>query len=90
MIFTSACLVLVYSGFCRLVHTDRSTRFDVRLAIYALTVASLAALYATLFAGYDPGWPGTGLALAMGSLQAVTARLWPRGVPEAFRKGGLP
>jgi hypothetical protein len=86
MMFTIACIALVYSGFCRLVHTDRDTRFDVRAAIYALTVAALAALYAALFADYDPGWPGTALALAMGALQAVTSRLWPRGVPEAFRK----
>ena len=86
MIFTFACLALVYSGFCRLVHTDRGTRFDVRLAIYALTVAALAALYAAVFANYDPGWPGTVLALAMGVLQGVTARQWPAGVPEVFRK----
>jgi hypothetical protein len=84
MIFTLACAALVYSGFCRLVHTNVRTRLEVRLAVYSLTVAALAGLYAGLFFGYDPGWPGTALAVAMVLMQAVTAPLWRDGVPLPF------
>lgn len=85
MIFTAACLALLYSGFCRLVHTSERTRLDVRLAVYGLTVAALGGLYAVLFLKYEPGWPSTALALAMVFVQAVTARLWRRGVPTSFQ-----
>jgi ABC-type dipeptide/oligopeptide/nickel transport system permease subunit len=90
MIFTAACMALLYSGFCRLVRTSTSTRLDVRLAVYALTVAALIGLYASLFLGYNPGWPGTTLVVAMVFVQAVTSRLWRRGVPESFLERGTP
>jgi len=84
MIFTFACLMLLYSGFCRLVHTSLTTRLELRLAVYGLTVSALVGLYAALFQAYDPGWPGTLIVAAMVVVQVVTARLWRFGVPAPF------
>lgn len=86
MIFTLACMALIYSGFCRLVHTSTRTRIELRLAIYGLTVAAMVGLYAGLFRGYDPGWPATAMVVATVVVQVVTARQWRYGVPAPFAK----
>lgn len=87
MIFDFACAALLYSGFCRLVRMDLETRMEIRLAIYSLTVAALAAIYARAFLDYKPEWPSTGLAVTILFVQVVTARLWRRGVPDPYQYG---
>lgn len=90
-LFVLSCLVLAYTGFCRLVHTSvSSTAPRARAAIWLLTVAALAAVVAVLTAGYEPGWPGVALVGAMAAVQAAGAALWRDGVPPAWRRDGDP
>ena len=85
-IYLAACGALVYSGFCRLVRTDVGTSLTIRLVMWALTVAALAAGGAVLVWGHAPSWPDAALAAAMAAVQVATAALWRDGVPAPYRR----
>lgn len=85
-LFLVSCAVLAYSGFCRLVHVDLTTMLPIRLAVYLLTVAAVAASAGVLVWGYQPGWPAAGLSTAMAAVQVATAHLWRDGVPPPYRR----
>lgn len=88
-LFVLAALVLAYTGFCRLVHTSVTTTTPrVRLSIWLLTVAAVAAVAAVLTAEYQPGWPGAALVAGMAAVQAAGSALWRDGVPAAWRRDG--
>ena len=79
------CLALLYSVFCRLVHTSVSTRLDVRLSIFALGLASLVGLGAPLY-GWEPDLVVLCITVASVAMQLVSARHWRKGVPEQFNR----
>lgn len=82
---TFACALIFYSVFCRLVLTSKNTLALVRAGYVMVSLASLLALIAPVFLGYEPTWPATLLAIAFGWVQVVNARLWADGVPTHFR-----
>jgi len=86
LVYLAACGALVYSGFCRLVHTSDTTLVIVRAVIWLLTAAALAAGGAVLFWSHVPRWPDAALAAAIAAVQVVTAVLWRDGVPASFRR----
>lgn len=87
LVFILACLVLAYTGFCRLVRISSSTRFSVRMSLYLLTVAASTAFVAVVAWGFDPDWPSAMLACAMAFVQMATSRQWRDGVPMSYRAG---
>lgn len=87
-VFLAACAVLLYTGFCRLVHTSAATALCARLAIYLLTLSAAGCAAAVLVWAYQPGWPAALLAAAMSSVQLASAGLWRDGVPQAWRTSG--
>lgn len=90
--------LLGWSCFCRLQKTGRSTRADVRWAIWFLGVAAgsvlLAPVAPLLWHGIDwpawttPLWTWLLLLLAATLVQIITARHWRGGVPRNFMKEG--
>lgn len=87
MVYLAACAAVAYSGFCRLVRTDISTLLAIRVAMWLLTVAALAAGGAVLVWGHSPRWPDAALAAAIALVQAVTSMLWRDGVPAPYQRG---
>jgi len=83
--FVLACLVLVYTGFCRLVHTNVHTLLCIRGTFWLLTVAAAIAAAAVLVWGYRPGWPSALLASCVAAVQVAASILWRDGVPQAYQ-----
>ena len=77
------CLALFWAVFCRSIRVDKTTRLDVRLALWLVGIASLFGLGAPIY-----GWmPNLVTLVIVGSvviLQTVMARYWGEGVPERF------
>lgn len=77
------CLALFWAVFCRSIRVDKTTRLDVRLALWLVGLASLVGIGAPIY-----GWtPNLITLIIVGSvviLQAVMARYWGDGVPERF------
>ncbi|WP_394787041.1 hypothetical protein [Rhodoferax sp.] len=84
-VYLLACCVLAYGGFCRLVRTDLTTAFCIRVVFWLLTVAAASSSAAVLIWGYVPGWPAAVLAAAMAGVQTATALLWRHGVPVSYK-----
>lgn len=82
----TACAGLVWSSICRLSHTDACTDRWVRWAFVALGGSGLLGAGAVLL-GYAPAWHEVVLVISMLGVQAISARLWQRGVPSAHRTG---
>jgi hypothetical protein len=80
------CFALLYSVFCRLVHTSISTRISVRIAIFFLGLAALVGIGAPLY-GWRPDVVVTVITAACLFMQLVAARHWRGGVPGSFQKG---
>jgi hypothetical protein len=89
-VFLTACLLVSYAGFCRLVRTDKSTLLEVRIAFYGLTVAAILAAASVLVWGYVPGWPSALLASSMAAVLAASSRIWHKGVPDEYQTGPVP
>lgn len=77
------CIALFYSAFCRLVKTEKTTRLDVRIAVFLLGIASLVGLGAPLY-DWTPDIVSLIILGAVVLMQAVTARHWVHGVPHQF------
>lgn len=96
LLFLAACLVLAYTGFCRLVRTDARTVLCIRSVFWLLTAVALVAVAEVVVWGYQPGWPAALLAGAFAGVQVATSILWRDGVPcdyqtapaELLEKGG--
>jgi len=80
---TLLCVALLWSGYCRAIRMNHTTRRDIRLAFWSLSVAAAAALSAP-FRGWSPDWPTEALLLAIVAVQYTTALHWRHGVPESF------
>lgn len=80
------CFALLYSVFCRLVHTSTSTRISVRFAIFFLGMAALVGIGAPLY-GWQPDLVSIVITAACLLMQLVAARHWRGGVPVNFQKG---
>lgn len=77
---------LFYTCFCRSVLMDgKSTALPVRMAFYLLGLSSVVLLAAPVMSNWRTSLPTCLLMLAIVVLQAVTARYWRAGVPEAFK-----
>ena len=87
MVFLAACLVLAYTGFCRLVRTDARTVLCIRSVFWLLTAVALVAVAEVLVWGYQPGWPAALLASAFAAVQVATSILWRDGVPYDYQTG---
>lgn len=85
-LYLTACCVLGYSGFCRLVHTSLTTELCIRLAFWAMTTAAICNAATVLLWGYEPGWPAALLVSAMATVQVATSVLWRRGVPDDYKR----
>ena len=86
VVFCLACLVLMYTGFCRMVRTDTTTLLAIRAAFWGLTVAAIVAVGGVLFWGQRPDWPEAMLAVAASLVEIATSRGWATGVPRAFKQ----
>lgn len=77
------CIGLFWSVFCRSVRVDKTTRLDVRLALWLVGIAALVGMGSTLY-----GWLPDGVTLvivgAVVVMQVVMARHWRHGVPRQF------
>ena len=83
MIWEALCVALFWSVFCRSVRMDKTTKFDIRVSIWLLGLASLLGFGAPLY-----GWePDTVTLVIVGAgvlMQAIMAQHWTNGVPDRF------
>lgn len=86
IVYVLACAAIAWAGFCRMVRTDTGTLAAIRVVMWMLTVAALAAGAAVLVWRHVPRWPDVALATAIAAVQVVTAVLWRDGVPWQFRR----
>jgi hypothetical protein len=82
-VHTVLSLALLWSGYCRAIRMNHTTRRDIRLAFWALSVAAAAVASAPL-RGWMPDWPTEALLLAVVAVQYTTALHWRAGVPDSF------
>ena len=85
LLFLAACLVLAYTGFCRLVRTDVRTVLCIRAVFWVLTAVALVAAAEVVVWGYQPGMPAALLASAMAAVQVAASILWRDGVPDDYQ-----
>jgi hypothetical protein len=85
LLFLAACLVLAYTGFCRLVRTDARTVLCIRGVFWLLTAVALVAVAEVVVWGYQPGMPAAMLACAFAAVQVATSILWRQGVPADYQ-----
>ena len=90
IVYLLSCFIVGYCGFCRLVHTDLTTKWCIRAIFWLLTVAAITNATAILFWAYAPGWPAAMLAVAIAAVQMATVLLWQEGVPKAFQLSEVP
>ena len=83
IVWEVTCAALFWSIFCRSVRVDKTTRLDIRLALWLVGIASLMGLGAPLY-----GWvPELVTLMIVGSvviLQVVMSKHWHEGVPYQF------
>ncbi len=84
LVWELLCLALLYSVFCRLVHTTRATRLAVRLAIFNLGAVALVGIGAPVY-GWVPDVVVVLVTAACLLMQIVAARHWRQGVPAQFQ-----
>jgi hypothetical protein len=77
------CMALFYSVFYRTAVTDKTTRLDIRLALWLCGMSALGGMAAPLYDWY-PKWPTLLITGSVVVLQIVTARYWHKGVPYNF------
>lgn len=82
------CLALLYSVFCRAVHSCEKVRTDVRFAFFLLGIVACAGMAAPLTWHFIPDLFTLALLAAMTGVQLVTAHHWAAGVPDRFYKPG--
>lgn len=77
---------ILYAAFCRLVHTNQRTRVQVRLAIWFVAIAAMAAFVGPMLTTWRPDMVH-GLLLSSFALHLwVSARVWRHGVPGSFQR----
>jgi hypothetical protein len=83
------CSALLYSVFCRLVRTSKTTRITVRVGIWLLGVSSLVGIGAPFY-GWLPDNVVITITAASLIMELVTMSHWRHGVPSIFvhHKGG--
>ena len=87
LLYAAACVVLLYSAFCRAVQMDRTnTRPEIRVVFVGVAGAAAYGLAALIGWGYKPDWPDVALGWSFAAVQVVTSRGWLRGVPERYRR----
>ena len=77
------CLALFWSVFCRSVRTDKTTKLDVRIAIYLVGLSSLLGFGAPLY-GWEPDVVTLLIVTSIVIMQVTMAKHWGQGVPERF------
>lgn len=86
VVWEALSLVLLWTCFCRAVRTDQSTRFDIRLSLWALGLASLICIGAPVY-GWQPDTVVMTLLASVVLVQVSTSALWRQGVPGSFANG---
>jgi CHASE2 domain-containing sensor protein len=79
----SLCVALFWSIFCRTVKVNKTTKLDVRLALWGVGIAALAGMGAPLY-GWLPDVVTLLIVLAIVIMQVVMAQHWRHGVPIHF------
>lgn len=83
LLWEALCVALFWSVFCRSVRVDKTTRLDVRLALWAVGLSALAGLAAPFY-GWAPDWVTVGIVAGVVAMQTVMAHHWRDGVPRQF------
>jgi hypothetical protein len=79
--------LLFWSCFCRAtMMSGRSTRRDVRLAFFALSIAAVVSLFAPLVWAWQPDQVSLPLLIGIVVVQSITSRHWRGSVPTVFRQ----
>lgn len=79
------CAALFWSVFCRCVRTDKTTKLQIRVALYLVGLGSLLGLGAPLY-GWGPDWIILTIVSSIVIMQIVMAQHWGRGVPDRFTR----
>lgn len=77
---------VLYASFCRLVHTNQRTRVQVRLAIWFVAIAAMAAFIGPVLTAWRPDMVHGLLACAFALHLWVSSRVWKYGVPRSFQR----
>lgn len=86
IIHTILCVGLLWTCFCRLVHTNNETIPAIRFAFFALGSTALVAAAAPWVWEYEAGWPALIITLATLVMQIITSRFWRQGVPHRLQR----
>lgn len=89
-------VALFYSSFCRLTHTTLETITEIRMAIWAQSVAALSIIFCPFLPLFEPScwWPAMTtpieawalLVASSAAIQIATARHWVNGIPASYIK----
>lgn len=81
-------VILFYTCFCRAVKTDSSTRREILLSFWALSMASVVCIFAPLAFNWQPDSVSMILLLAVVIVQVTTSTYWRQGVPRDYHEAG--
>lgn len=84
MLYITACGLIFYSAFCRLVLVSPSVLLRVRLVFVALGCAAAFCVFSVLFWHYRPDVPDALLACAVSAVLMVASTRWRDGVPSEY------
>lgn len=86
IVWELACMGLLWSMFCRLIHVDRSTKPEVRAALVITSLASLVGIAAPLY-----NWVVDAITIIVVCplvlLELILSKNWAHGIPAQFTKG---
>lgn len=84
LIYLVGCAGVFWSAFCRLRHTNATTRWPVRIACIGAATAGAWGCFAAIFWGQTVEAVDAGLALAFFGMQWMSAVQWRKGVPPEY------
>ncbi len=78
--------ILFYSCFCRSLKMSIETLLEIRLAFWALSITSIASMFAPWLYNWIPDWLSMSYLVSITIVQLTTARNWRTGMPLQFDK----
>lgn len=87
IIHEALCFALLYTSFCRAVHTsEKTTKVGIRFAILLLGGAACYGIAWPLYKSWQPDEFSLFLLFSVTVAQVTFAGLWQEGVPPAYQR----
>lgn len=84
-VYFTGCGAIFFTSFCRLAMTDHTTRLEVRVFLWLLSLFAASSVAVTLLYGYIPHRYHVFAVMVILTFQLSTTHRWREGVPRAYR-----